>query len=550
MIRSLRVRIQLWNALILAVVIIAFGSVLYLQQRNSVLRSCQEELRTQVAVMVSRLNSVSPRKLVDYLIVRVGREKLPQQTIQQAMMVPGPGLPLQQPPPQQPPRRGPDESGRFGPPGNWLSMMFGRSHLDFIARRNAELDEALTLPASPYDEPGGRKAHDKAYFCIWVGDGVPVKSSIGSAAEFPAVFPGELNVTDDVNVEVEELSIRFRQNGIRLEAFAPANLGTSVLVGRDIGRDLGHLQRTGWWIFATGCLTWVLGLGGGWLLSRGSTRPIGAITRVAGEISESQLDGRIDVDEMDLEFVELSQTLNKTFSRLESAIERQRQFTADASHELRTPLAILQMQQQLALSKTRTPEEYQRTLKTCVRAVERMNQLVESLLLLARVDSGNIDEQRKCFDLGVMIQQEIENFEWVAREKDITLSEDAISLVVRAHDVQIRSVINNLLANAINYSPAGGIVKVSLSVDDQNAILRVCDAGEGIPADELDKVFDRFYRVNKERSRETGGLGIGLSLCKTIIEKHGGDITVTSETGEGSQFSISLPIGTEADLKT
>lgn len=540
--------------MILAGVIVAFGSILYWQQRVSILQSCQEELRTNVAVLVSKLNSVSPRMLADYLVEKVGREQLPAEAMRIAKMGPGgrrgpgpgPGGLGQDPPPTHSAGESErDPANRPGGRGNWWDMFDRPSHEEFVSRKNAELNQALTLPTSPYDELRRRKAKDKAYFCIWVGDGVPVKSTV-SPNVLPHVsptvtFPSELNAMDS-STDPEDLPVSFRQNGIRLEAYARADLGTSVLVGRDIGLELGHLHRTGWWIVGSGLLTWVLGLGGGWFLSRGSTHPIKAITRVAAEISESQLNGRIPTDQMDIEFAELSETLNKTFSRLEAAIERQRQFTADASHELRTPLAILQMQQQLALSKTRTPQEYQKTLKTCDRAVNRMNQLVESLLLLARVDSNRLQSEREPIDLGAIAEQELETFELLAREKKVKLSGQIHSLIVDGHEAQIRSVINNLLANAINYTNAGGSVSIQLERATDFAILSVKDTGEGIPQEELEKVFDRFYRVHQERSRETGGLGIGLSLCKAIIEQHEGEISVTSEVGVGSQFTFTLPL--------
>ena len=529
MIRSLRLRIQIWNGLILAAVIVVFGCLFYAQQRHIILQSCEEEVRTNVAILANKLNAIPRNLLVDYLVSKAG-DQLPVELRRKLV-----GFQRRGPEPNRP-RRARDMPPPSTPPQkDWLGFIFGPP-VDFITEKIEEFDRSLALPEAAFHQLG-RRPQDQPYFAIFLFDGTPIKSTSYRLPLLPVV-----QSVDRLDSPVKELEITTIRQGAQLEAFAPANLGTTVVVGRDIQFDLDRLTHTGWWIAGSGLVTWVLGLAGSWFLSRGTTRPITSIGRVAAEISESQLHGRIDVDAMDVEFVELSETLNKTFSRLEAAIARQRQFTSDASHELRTPLAVLQAQQELALSKPRTPEEYQTTLKTCVRAVERMNQLVESLLLLARVDSNQDNSEFESFDISRLIENELKNVEISASTNQVKLINQSTPLVIEARKTQIRCVVNNLLTNAIASCSKDDEVTIAVHQVDQSVAVRVIDTGEGISREDMGRIFDRFYRVNKERSRKKGGLGIGLSLCKSIVEHHDGTIQVTSELGTGTEFEFLLPI--------
>ncbi|MEM7454786.1 MAG: ATP-binding protein [Planctomycetota bacterium] len=565
MFRSLRTRIQIWNAIILALVIGTFGVLLYVQQRTRIMRSIDDEIRGAVAVLAGKLQAASPRILRDYL--DTDPDTLPE--------FPGPGSRDSRPGRPGGPGRG-NRGGPDGPPGGPEDGPFfdgppaGGPPVDGPRRNGPRGDGPMrddpVLDSLPPDAPlpgmqGNRvrglmepliklhrdlhlpdtfhprrmkEPHPLPYFYIWRADSSLVKSSRPEDIPFP-----EIGSTEERRPPLE---FKFRQRGTLREGFSPGAPGTVVLVGRDIAFDLHRLSTIGWWITLSGFGAWMIGLVGGWMLSRGSTRPIETITDVAADISGSNLSGRIDASMMDVEFAGLSRTLNETFERLQTAFERQRQFTADASHELRTPLSVLQTHHELALSKPRTPEEYQETIQTCQRAVERMNSLVESLLVLARVDSNEDAAKHANFELGNVLENEIEKLEPVMAKAGLNFSSSLVSATVAGDMHQVGRVVSNLLTNAIHYSESGDNVSVSMSSSDDYVTIDVEDSGTGIPDEELARIFDRFYRVDKERSRETGGSGLGLSICKSIIERHNGSISVESVAGKGSTFRVRLPL--------
>ena len=245
--------------------------------------------------------------------------------------------------------------------------------------------------------------------------------------------------------------------------------GTQILVGRAMKRDLDDLNTLGWQLTAAGAAVLALGLTGGWLISARIFRPIKVISATAAAISATRLSERIDQGQVDRELAGLAGVLNAMFDRLEEAFEQQRRFTADASHELRTPLAILRSHTELALSRPRTPAEYQKTLDICLRAIGRMQDLVQGLLTLARADAGKLELKQDSLDLVLLVKESVALLESLAGQQNVRLSLSLSSVIVCGDAQRLGQVVTNLLTNAILYNRPGGEVTITLSTDGTGA---------------------------------------------------------------------------------
>ena len=283
------------------------------------------------------------------------------------------------------------------------------------------------------------------------------------------------------------------------------------------------------------------GIGGLFLASR-VLKPVEQITQTAQKIEESDLSQRIAVKNDD-ELGRLASTLNDMIARLEEAFNRQRQFTADASHELRTPLAIMQAEATLALSKERTEADYKKSLETISQESTYMSSVIGKLLFLARSDAGKEQLNFEDVDLKDLITGLSTNVEAMAMDKGIKFTVDAHeNLVVRGDKVKLRQLFINILENAVRYTPADGNISVSLVRKDDSALATISDTGIGIPPEHLPHIFERFYRVDKARSRSDGGVGLGMAIAKYIADSHSGKIEVASQVGKGTTFSVSIPL--------
>ena len=285
----------------------------------------------------------------------------------------------------------------------------------------------------------------------------------------------------------------------------------------------------------------VASLGGVFLAGR-ALSPIDRITRLARRISAEDLGQRLDLQLPDDEVGRLAHTFDDMIARLEDAFRRQRQFAADASHELRTPLTAVKGQVEVALSKPRDAEAYRHVLHAVNEDVDRMIRLVGSLLTLARADAGQIPISRDRVSLPDLVAGALEQVGPLAERKGVALravpNED---LVLQADEDLLLQLLLNLLDNAIKYTGAGGQVSVGWKQRGDGVELWVLDTGVGISSEHLPHLFDRFYRVDKSRSRAEGGAGLGLAINRWIAEAHGGSISVESTPGKGSVFTIRLP---------
>jgi heavy metal sensor kinase len=243
----------------------------------------------------------------------------------------------------------------------------------------------------------------------------------------------------------------------------------------------------------------------------------------------------------------LTQTINAMIARLERSFLEIRRFTADASHELRTPLTIIRTDVEVALDKHLSPEEYRDLLGSILEECERLTRLIEQLLALAREDAGAGATAFQALDLSALIEQVVEDMRPLAEARGLALLIAVNArLSIAGDESRLRQVFYNLLDNAIKYTPEGGAIAVRAQWADRIPVVTVRDTGIGIPPEHLPHVFDRFYRVDKARSRAQGGTGLGLSIARGIIEAHGGHIELASTPGQGTTCIVTLPLGPRA----
>ena len=284
---------------------------------------------------------------------------------------------------------------------------------------------------------------------------------------------------------------------------------------------------------------------GGYWISRRALAPVDQLTTAARAITASQLSRRIDVAATGDELQRLSETLNEMLARLESAFAETTRFTADASHELRTPLAIIRTSAEVALRRPRSAEGYRQALETILREAERTSALVQDLLALTRADAGVDGLQRAPVDLASLLEDLRTSM--VARGDgrgiDIRVEVPADPVVIEGDAAALGRLVLILVDNAVSYTPAPGLVRVWLRADVDAVVLGVDDTGMGIAAADVPRVFDRFYRADEARSRESGGAGLGLSIAKWIVDRHAGRITIDSDAGRGCRVRVEIPAG-------
>jgi heavy metal sensor kinase len=284
--------------------------------------------------------------------------------------------------------------------------------------------------------------------------------------------------------------------------------------------------------------------GGGYWLSRKALSPVDALVQTAQNISGSNLGDRLEKLTTGDELQRLSDTLNRMLDRIEDAFRRVTQFTADASHELRTPISLIRAEAEIALRKSRSEEQYEEALRHILLEAERTSSLVEKLLSLARADCGRESLSMQPLDLRRMMTEV--GAEWrpllSLRSLEFRLRTTDQELMILGDATALRRVWAILLDNAAKFTLPPGAVELSLEERDGRARISVRDTGIGIAGDDQSKIFARFYRADKARSREFGGAGLGLAIAQWIVRQHGGSIEVRSSLGKGSVFHVELPL--------
>jgi heavy metal sensor kinase len=282
----------------------------------------------------------------------------------------------------------------------------------------------------------------------------------------------------------------------------------------------------------------------GYWLSGRALAPVNRIIETAGLISAQNLSSRLEVPKARDELRRLTETLNAMLARIEASFKRIAQFTADASHDLRTPVSVIRATAEITLRKPRTQEEYRRALSTILETSVDTSELLENLLTLARADAGAAGMEMCLLDLSAHVQKARERAALLGIEKalDVTATTPPEPVWVKADAIAVDRLLLILLDNAVKYSPTGGRCEIALSQSEIHAQITVRDSGAGIPQTELKNIFDRFYRVDRARSRNTGGAGLGLAIARWIAEMHGGTIAAESTVGSGSAFHVQIPV--------
>ena len=301
----------------------------------------------------------------------------------------------------------------------------------------------------------------------------------------------------------------------------------------------------------TATFAWVIPIailfasGGGYFLARKSLAPVVAMSSQAGRIGAANLHERLAIQNERDELGHLARSFNNLLDRLSESFERQRRFMADASHELRTPVAILRGESEVALSQQARPlEEYRESLSVLHHEAERLTRIVEDLFTLTRADAGQYPLQPRDFYLDELIAECVHSARTLAQAKQISLTFDGGSeSPIRADESLVRRMVLNLLDNAIKYTPEGGRVTIACHRNGKEYAVSIADTGAGIPAEMRGRIFERFFRADKARSRteSNGGAGLGLAISRWIAEAHQGRLELTRSDSAGSTFTAYLP---------
>jgi heavy metal sensor kinase len=388
-------------------------------------------------------------------------------------------------------------------------------------------------PATP-DSPG----YAATWFDVWSGEELLLRHWPPPGVEaIPPPRPPQAPTFNTLELD----------KGLRARTLEqPARIGERNVTLR-VFRDEAGLHRTLREIligFALGVpLAALLAALGGYVMAGRTLRPISAMTEKARQITSESLGQRLPNPNPHDELGQLATVFNQTLQRLQDSFEALRQFTADASHELRTPLTALRAVGEVSLRNAEEAADLRETIGSMLEEAQRLTDLVDALLLLARVESGRAPLHIERIPLDGLLAEVKESVEVLASEKQQTIELHAeANLVAGADRLLLRQAVINILHNAIRYSPAGRKVVMRSFRRNSNAVIEVADQGPGIAPEYHQKIFERFYRVDKARSRAEGGAGLGLAIAKLSVERQGGGIELESEAGKGSRFRIVLPL--------
>jgi heavy metal sensor kinase len=369
------------------------------------------------------------------------------------------------------------------------------------------------------------------YYVVWLPDGRELKRTTNA--------PADLVVPFNPGTGTRRRGTYYEMVVNRIPPSPDIPPGSKLLVGLSIAPELDQFHRN----FVNRTITSVLVLFGclfaGWQVVQRAMKPIKDISETAVKISAGDLSQRINTADTESELGQLAVVLNSTFARLEAAFAQQKQFASDAAHELRTPISVILTQTQTALNREREAAEYKQTVEACQRAAQRMRRLITALLELARLDAGQEQMKRLRFDFSKTVSECVDLIGPLANERGVKVSTELAPAEIEGDSERLTLVVTNLLTNAVQYNHDGGQVKVGAKLENGMAVLTVSDTGQGIPAEDVPRVFERFYRADKSRS--SGNAGLGLAISKALVAAHGGSIDVVSEENVGTTFTVRLP---------
>jgi len=398
-----------------------------------------------------------------------------------------------------------------------------------IARLRAEVTEEYS------EEAAGD------YLQIVDADGNWIYRSAALAEhQFPALPPKLLRKTIHNDLRFGKEPFRFVSQRVDVNGRA-----YTVQAGISTREEVETLERFQRYLLMFAPLLLLVAGGVGYGVSGRALSPVDRLTRAARTITGNTLSNRLEPLRTGDELQRLSDTLNEMLARIETSFTRVTEFTADASHELRTPISLIRTEAELALRRSRGEEEYREALRHILLQAERTTTLIEELLSLARADSGRDGLNLQPIDLRGTLQDVATGWRAVAGVRGLQFSERILEAELRVlgDEAALRRVVNVLLDNAFKYTASpGGTVTLSAEEKDGRAVISVRDSGIGIAEEDQTRIFERFYRVDKTRSREFGGAGLGLAIALWIVQQHRGRIQVESTLGAGSIFRVEIPL--------
>ena len=499
--KSIKWRLQIWYGLILVGVLAGFGFTAYHLERNQQFDRIDNELHRRVGVLVNSLHRPPHHPQFDF----------------------------DRPPPDQ-----------MGPPDHDDHDM-PRSFKDALAQLGNRPPPSFHLSPEDAHFFDASDPHD-FYFKITMRGDTEIASSTNYhkwPVQFSYPSPMPINMMSLPQFNPKPQPVQSFDN--YRETFEQLPSGELIEVGCLVTPELHELKITALRLTAFGGVILLFGLAGGWWFVGRALRPISEISSAATKISGGNLSQRINVAEAESELGQLANVLNSTFARLESAFAQQRQFAADAAHELRTPVTVILTQTQTTLNRERDAAGYKQTLEACQRAAQRMRNLIESLLALARLDAGQESLKHLRFDLAKTVEDAVTLIKPLALERGVKIDTELEPLELSGDSERLAQVVTNLLANAIQYNQPEGNVHVTLKPENGLAVLSVTDSGKGISPEDLPRIFERFYRADKSRTG-AGNTGLGLAICKAIVTAHAGTIEVSSRKNFGTTFAVRLPM--------
>jgi two-component system, OmpR family, sensor kinase len=393
--------------------------------------------------------------------------------------------------------------------------------------------EQLQIP-DVYFHRFGKAPRDQAYWAYWdrdrqlVGSGGAIDSHLEPSKKQPPQNGPRPFVT--------------RAEGRQLELFVQTPDDGQLVVGRPLAKEfdgLGHFALRLLGLVLAGIL---IAAATAFWITRWIVRPITDFASTVETITHRKLDSRLTLAQPTREMSRLAISFNSMLEAIQQSFQQQQRFTSDAAHELRTPVAIMLSQSEYSLLRDRSADEYRQGFETCRRISVHMKQLVEDLMDSSRIDAGQLPISISELDMQELVTDVIRLFEPIAKKRGVVLKSECQSCSAIGDRKRVLQILLNLTANAIEYSHPGGTVTLSLVAETDTVCLKVVDQGQGIPADELTHVWNRFYRVDCARTqRDDTGTGLGLSLVADLVKLLGGTYGLESAVGQGTTVTIRLP---------
>ena len=432
--------------------------------------------------------------------------------------------------------------GAFGAAVPWMIGRFGEQRID---GELADLDVTVSRIVTHESGEGASPASAADEATETVADPALVVAVLGVDRTVLAVRPPGADVAALIPADTPARANRTVKSGSWRVSLRPMTVGNgslSILVARPLD-DVRREQREVWQALIVGIpLALLLAGAGGWWLASIGLAPVGQMARRAMRLSLSGSDDLGEPRRRD-ELGELTLAFNGLVERLRAALQTQRQFMADASHELRTPVSIIRSAADVTLSRTdREAEEYRETLSITADQARRLGRLVEDMLVLARADGGGYPVRPVTLDLAELVDDSRRALKVLAAERGVQIRSSAgPEIPVCGDEDLLRRLVSNLLQNAVQHTPPGGQVTVTLTADAEAVSIRVIDEGPGVPESDRVRIFDRFVRLDAARS--TTGTGLGLPIARWIVEAHHGTLVLESSGASGSTFRATLPAG-------